>query len=829
MLSLLNRLELAKKQFSAEKLKHFISNIYKSDHYPSFYRFHQTSDWIVNEFKSMGISARKIEFKADGKTKYSDWTLPKAWDAYDLKVKDLTTGEIIADYQKISTHMVMGSGPTPKDGLTGEVVYLEDPSEIQTKDVYKKFILSKFQPNKLKKTALEKGALGFLFHGPLEPFQNDLVKWVNSWADDPTLWSQTVTDTQIPAVSLSPNMVDFYRDQILNKKTVKFEVKIDTKFYDGTLPVVEAFIPGETKEELFFTGHLFEQGANDNASGCATMMEIARVFSKSKPKRGLRFLFTSELYGTVPYTYENLDVLQNVIAGINIDSTAEVGRRSGKMDIIQNPNTNPSYVNLLIKEFITAAGKEEDFSFKPFLLDDNMVTDPQIDIPCFLIGVQSFNWHTSNDTLEIIDWPLFNQTTTFCIAWSDFILNAGKEEAMFLKKCTDEYLANWSETIKEKQFAKEIMAFSDDLIREVSQQYYASINKLYPLTELAEPFYRETGPIRNYFGPPSYGEISAPNRGNLGMWNGNALFPQYWSNGKRSKERIVAYTTLEFLIPPAITRDTFNTLYRNHYLSDTFTCRSLTIDMKRIGIKEGDIIIVHGSMKKIGGLVEGGPESVIQALIDAVGSEGTIVFPTFVVLNPKTDLRTEPSRLGLLSETFRKWPRVKRSNNPTHCVSAIGKYAKEIIQDHENTTQLGIESPLHKASNMGAKVLHLGTNLKSSSLVHVGETLAKVPFLHVGYPGYDKEIFYIDSNGMERSLLSNELPGDSNGFPKLLNLTSLEQKFTKAKIGNADSFLVAGKDLLLSTKEALTKDPYSILCDNEKCSVCVNSRKLSLK
>ena len=732
---------------------------------------------------------------------------------------------MIADYEKISTHMVVGSGATPKDGSIGEVVFLEKETDIYTKDVFRKFILSKFIPQKIKKIALEKGALGFIFHGHLEPFQGDLVKWINAWSDDPALWFQTKNDVSIPAISLSPNMVDFYRNEILNGKVVKFEAKIDTKFYDGTLPVVEVFIPGQQKEELFFTGHLFEQGANDNASGCATMMEIARVFSKSKPKRGLRFLFTSEIYGTIPYTYDNLDILKNVIAGINIDSTAEVGRKSGKMDIIQNPHTNPSYVNLLMEEVINASGQADQFEFQKFLLDDNLITDPQINIPCFLIGVCSYNWHTSNDTLEILNWDLFHLTTTVCIAWSDFILNGGQAEAQFLKECTNKFLATWTNKIKAQKHEKSIELYSDDYIQEVTQQYYSSINKLSQVTETVPINYSEAGPIRNYFGPPSYGEIAASNRESLGMWNTSLLFPQFWSNGKRSRERIIAYCTLEFNAYPSLTRDTINALYNNQYLSDAITCKSLTIDLKRIGVKQGDILIVHGSMKKIGTNIEGGPEAVVQALINAVGPQGTIVFPTFVALALNTDLRYEPSRLGLLSETFRKWPRVKRSNNPTNCVSAYGKHAIEIIKNHEKTTQLGLDSPLHKASNMGAKVLHMGTNLKSCSLIHVGETIAKVPFLHIGYAGYDQEIFYTGEDGVARSLLSNELPGDSNGFPKLLLLTTLEKKFSKSQVGNADSFLVLGKDLLQSTKEALEKDCFSILCDNEKCTVCMASRK----
>ena len=97
MLTMKEQFIVASKLFIPEKLKHYISNIYKTDHYPSFYKFHQTADFVVSELQKMGAIARKIEFKADGKTKYGDWTLPKAWDAYDLKLKDLATGEIIAD------------------------------------------------------------------------------------------------------------------------------------------------------------------------------------------------------------------------------------------------------------------------------------------------------------------------------------------------------------------------------------------------------------------------------------------------------------------------------------------------------------------------------------------------------------------------------------------------------------------------------------------------------------------------------------------------------------------------------------------------------------
>ena len=52
----------------------------------------------------------------------------------------------------------------------------------------------------------------------------------------------------------------------------------------------------------------------------------------------------------------------------------------------------------------------------------------------------------------------------------------------------------------------------------------------------------------------------------------------------------------------------------------------LVKDLRNLGIKEGDVVITHSSLKSMGN-VEGGADTVIDALIEAVGSEGTVLFP----------------------------------------------------------------------------------------------------------------------------------------------------------------------------------------------------------
>ena len=71
---------------------------------------------------------------------------------------------------------------------------------------------------------------------------------------------------------------------------------------EGVLPVVTGVLPGESDEEVLLNGHLYEIGANDNASGGGTMLEAMRLMaSMPKPKRRVRVQFTSECYGTYAF------------------------------------------------------------------------------------------------------------------------------------------------------------------------------------------------------------------------------------------------------------------------------------------------------------------------------------------------------------------------------------------------------------------------------------------------------------------------------------------------------------------------------------------------
>lgn len=106
------------------------------------------------------------------------------------------------------------------------------------------------------------------------------------------------------------------------------------------------------------------------------------------------------------------------------------------------------------------------------------------------------------------------------------------------------------------------------------------------------------------------------------------------------------------------------------------------------GCIEADTVMFHSSLKSMG-YVEGGPASVYDGILDAAGSGGTVAVPSLWYNgNPeecpkeKFDVKTSPTFVGVIPETFRRDPRALRSNNFSHSVCAIGARAQELTADH---------------------------------------------------------------------------------------------------------------------------------------------------
>lgn len=155
--------------------------------------------------------------------------------------------------------------------------------------------------------------------------------------------------------------------------------------------------------------------------------------------------------------------------------------------------------------------------------------------------------------------------------------------------------------------------------------------------------------------------------------------------------------------------------------------------VEALGIYQGDLVLVHSSMKSLG-YVEGGPEAVIQGFLDAIGPKGTLVMPTLSQKDFEHAYRDwhmdRPSDVGLLTEVFRKYPGALRSDQATHSVAAVGALAREITEGHTafdprfgafGDYAFSYSSPWQKMYDMRAKVVFVGVNMRCNTFRHLAE------------------------------------------------------------------------------------------------------------
>jgi aminoglycoside 3-N-acetyltransferase len=169
----------------------------------------------------------------------------------------------------------------------------------------------------------------------------------------------------------------------------------------------------------------------------------------------------------------------------------------------------------------------------------------------------------------------------------------------------------------------------------------------------------------------------------------------------------------------------------------------LATDLQALGVRRGMVLMVHSSLSALGFLA-GGPEVVLLALRDAVGSEGTLVMPAFHWQNSEPSHWSDPPvpaswwplvrsdtpaydpdctpcdpELGHIPEIFRKLPSTLRSAHPSISWCAQGSAAELITARHELSYGLDDRSPLGRCYDLDAWVLSLGC--KRTTILHLAE------------------------------------------------------------------------------------------------------------
>lgn len=242
------------------------------------------------------------------------------------------------------------------------------------------------------------------------------------------------------------------------------------------------------------------------------------------------------------------------------------------------------------------------------------------------------------------------------------------------------------------------------------------------------------------------------------------------------------------------------------------TQQMIVDDLRKLGLKEGDAVLVHSSLSRIG-YVEGGAETVIDALIEAVGDTGTVLVPTLTgsselsAQNPPVfDVRTTPCWTGTIPETFRKRGNAIRSLHPTHSVAAIGAQAVALTEGGEKAnTPCSYNTPYERLIRMpNGRILMLGCGLGCCTTLHCIEELAGVPDRMQDDMAAGTVYDYDGRKITVNTYL--HFYGPPLDYPVMHEGYIREGIMCVGKIGEADSLLIKAKEMADHTLDALKQD-----------------------
>lgn len=243
---------------------------------------------------------------------------------------------------------------------------------------------------------------------------------------------------------------------------------------------------------------------------------------------------------------------------------------------------------------------------------------------------------------------------------------------------------------------------------------------------------------------------------------------------------------------------------------------SLTLDsiikgLDAVGIKSGDTVLVHSSFKSFGP-VNGGAETIIEALLTTLGSDGTLLVPTFnyeFCEGVPYDRKNTPSKMGIISELIRKRSDAKRIYHPIFGFAAIGSEAKSFGKI-KNISAYGADSAFTRLMELDGKILILGLSYNDSmTFFHYVEETVGCNYRYM--KDFTGKIIYEDNTSKVETFkffvrdLEKGVVSDLDPMGARLEELGL---VTQSKIGNCVAKMIKSREAFGATKKVILHEPY---------------------
>ena len=249
---------------------------------------------------------------------------------------------------------------------------------------------------------------------------------------------------------------------------------------------------------------------------------------------------------------------------------------------------------------------------------------------------------------------------------------------------------------------------------------------------------------------------------------------------------------------------------------EPITPERIASDLADLGVEPGDTLLVHSSLSSLGWVTAGQP-AVVDALVEAVTSEGTIVMPTHSTQysdpsrweNPSVPddwedvIRTErpayrpevtPTwNVGAIPECFRTYPEVRRSRHPIYSFAALGADAESVVGDHEYDHGMGENSPLAEVYDRDGTILMLGTDHDTNTSLHLAEHRAD---REQGISTQSTPV--VNEDGEREMITFEQLEYDADDFAEVGRDFEDDhpEAVTRGQVGEADAKLLPQREIV---------------------------------
>jgi aminopeptidase YwaD len=324
------------------------------------------AEFVAEQARNFGLEGAQIlQFPADGKTFYGTQKARPAWDAEFAELWELGPDSKplvrIASWDAMPLVLAQDSESA---NVTAELVDVgtgTSESNYAGKDVKGKLVLVSSQPEAVYQLAVDKhGAVGILSY-----VQNQRTAWYGE-NDNLIRWGHldSFTTTKTFGFMLSLKQARGFQSRLARGEKIIFKAEVRAGRHPGNYDIATAVIRGaDTKlkeEEIVFSCHLDHPrpGANDNASGCVTILEVARTLAKlikegkiERPRRTIRFVWPPEIEGTLILLNARPDITRRTKAAIHMDMVGGGPETKAVFHVTRGPASLPSFVNDVAEAF----------------------------------------------------------------------------------------------------------------------------------------------------------------------------------------------------------------------------------------------------------------------------------------------------------------------------------------------------------------------------------------------------------------------------------------------------------------------------------------------